>query len=165
MQPEVYFLRYAFTCAHILKERGSINEEQLIELESAAIACKPLPRDYLEKIFPRAFEKINIVAKDLGLDYWDIRVLKEYFRIRHNEMLKRGDYEFKDFPQTLRDLCMVHEGEITDIIKKEGFRENFLIVEYNNGGIKRRPVSDLLIGKAGKGEKVTIHYGHAVEKV
>jgi len=156
MKPEVFFLKYAFPCAFIAQQRNEINEEDMKELEHAAIKEISLPKEKLEKIFFRAFQRIEPIAKELNKDKWDLEVLKEYFLKKHSIMVENGLELAKDIPRTLKELCKVHKAKIID--KKD----NLLIVQYNN---QTRTVISSLIPNAKIGDIVTIHYGYAIEIV
>ena len=78
MEPEVLFLKYAFPCAFIIKQRGEISDFEHQILEDAAINNKVLERKLLEKVFFRAFERINKVAEEKNKDKWDIEIIREY---------------------------------------------------------------------------------------
>lgn len=157
MESEVLFLKYAFPCSFILRQREEISQEQFNELEDAAINNKILSRELLEKIFFRAFKRMKPIAEELNKDKWSIEVIKEYFITGHNKIIQEGQSTYKKAPDSLRNLCQVHRAKILQI------KENVLIVEYDNG--KRRPVLNDLIPKVKEGDFVTIHYGYAAEKV
>ena len=157
MEPEVLFLKYAFPCAFIIKQRGEINEFEHQILEDAAINNKVLERRLLEKVFFRAFERINKVAKELNKDKWDSEVIKEYFINKHNSIIDEGMYSYAEAPESLKNLCKVHKAKV---IKT---KNNFLIVEYDNK--KTRAASKDLVKNVKIGDYVTIHYGYAVEKL
>ncbi|NQV08489.1 hypothetical protein HQ529_01405 [Candidatus Woesearchaeota archaeon] len=154
MKVENYFLRYAFPCAFIINEMNEVDKETVEMLEKAAIEQKVLDRELLEKIFFRAFEKIQVLADEMGKDKWDYDVMKTYFRERHNQDIDNGVGYYKTAPKAIKELSKVFEAEIVD--KRDGF----FIVQYNG---KTRTVSDLFVSNAKKGDKVTIHYGFAVE--
>lgn len=152
MEPEVYFLRYAFPCSHIIcKIRKEINEEEYKKMERAAAENKVLPREFLEKVFFRAFERISKIADELGKDKWNKEVIKEYFVNRHNDFVHNSEN-----PETFKDLCRVHKAEIVELTGNE------LVVKY--GKNKKRKVKSY-VKNAKVGDKVVIHYFYAVEKV
>src|SRR3989344_4215586 len=156
MEAEVLFLKYAFPCSFIIKQRGEINDIEFKMLESAAIYNKILPRKFLERVYFRAFQKIKKVADDLGRDIWDKEVIHEYFIKRHNSIIEDGMYAYAEAPDALKNLCKVHYAKVLKIEK------DFLVVEYDYG--KLRPVIKTLIPKVKKGDVETIHYGYACEK-
>lgn len=153
IEPEVYFLRYAFPCAYVLKTIKKIDEETYQTLEDAAINKKVLPRGDLEKIFENAFKNMRIVAEELRKDIWDLRVIKAYFLRRHNEIIEKNPAT----GHTSKNLCKVHKAEIIEI------KDDYLLVKYGEGG--HRPVLRIFVPKAKVGDRVTIHYGYAVEKI
>ena len=156
MKAEIFFLKYAFPCSFILRQRGEISEVQLKELEKAAMSNKALPKEVLERIYFRAFEKIKPIAQEMKKGRWDLKVLKEYFLVRHNHVIEQGMYAYAKAPETLKELCKVQRGRVTDI------KKDALIVEYGRG--KRRPVLKAMVPDAKVGDRVMIHYGYAVEK-
>jgi len=157
MEPEVLFLKYAFPCAFIIKQRAEISDFEHQILEDAAINNKVLERKFLEKIFFRAFERIEKLAKELNKDKWDYEVIKEYFTDRHNSIIDEGMYSYAKAPESLKNLCKVHKAEIIQI------KDDSLIVKYNKE--KLRPVIKSLVKNVKIGDFVTIHYGYAVEKL
>jgi hypothetical protein len=154
--PEILFVKYAFPCAFILRERGEITKGELFKLEDAALHEKILPRPFLEKIFFRAFRRIQVLAMEMGKDKWDYDVIRAYFVTRHNEIILEGMETYARAPDSLKELCMVHESKIQSI------RGDVLVVKY---GKKTRPVMGTMIPSPKVGEKVTIHYGYAIERL
>lgn len=156
MKAESYFLRYAYPCAFIIRERNEIDDKTMEMLEKAAIEKKILGRKFLEKVFHNAFKRIEILAKEMGKDKWDFEVIKKYFRERHNEEIDNKIDYYANAPESLRELSKVSEARIVD--KRPGF----FVVQYEN---KTRTVSDVFVPDAEKGDNITIHYGFAVEKL
>ncbi|MBS3147183.1 hypothetical protein J4471_05830 [Candidatus Woesearchaeota archaeon] len=157
MDPEIYFLKYAFPCSFIIKQRNEISQSEYNLLEESAIRDIKLSRKFLEKIFFRAFERIDKVAADLNKDRWNLEVIKEYFINRHNDIIEQGMYSYAQAPESLKNLCKIHTGKVIDISRE------YLIVEYEQD--KHRPVLSSLVKKVKKGDFVTIHYGYAVERI
>ena len=157
MEPEVLFLKYAFPCAFVIKQRGEIDNKTFKTLEDAAINNTVLSHSLLEKIFFRAFERIGNVAKEMKRHRWDAEVIREYFVRRHNEIIDKGMYSYAKAPESLKDLCRVHVATVKSV------SGNYLVVGY--GDERTRPVMSDLVRGIKEGEKVTIHYGYAVEKV
>ena len=156
-KPEVYFLKYAFPCSFIIRQRSEITKEQFNKLEDAAINNKALPKEFLEKIYFRAFEKIKSLASELKKDKWDIKVIRKYFLEKHNELITNGMYSYDKAPEALKNLCKIHKARIIKI------KSGILIVEYD--GNKTRCVMNYLVPDAKINDIVTIHYGYAVEKI
>lgn len=157
MEPEVLFIKYAFPCAFVIKQRGEIDEKGFRTLEDASINDKVLDRALLEKIFFRAFERIDKVAKEMKSHRWDAKVIREYFVRKHNEIIDQGMYSYAKAPESLKNLCKVHVATVKRV------SDRYLVVGYGNGRT-RTVMSDLVRGIK-EGDKVTIHYGYAVEKV
>ncbi len=165
MKPEILFLKYAFPCSMVLKQRGEINQKTFDKLEKSAINNKPVKRELLEKIYFRAITRMKSLAKEQNKDYFSEEIIREYFTKRHNELLDgmfsnandKGIDIDKKAPPALKHLCKVFKSKII----KKGV--NYYMVEYDNK--KTRPVLSSLVPDAKLGDIVTIHYGYAVEKV
>lgn len=156
MQPEVLFLKYAFPCSFIIMQRNEITQEEFNMLENAAKHDKVIPREILERVYKRAFEKIKIVAKEMNKDHWDIEVIKEYFVKRHNDMIDKGMFDYGKAPATLKKLCKIHKATVLEV------KDDMLIVSYPEG---KRVVMNHFVKDAKVGDIVTIHYGYAIEKL
>tara|TARA_Y100000310_G_scaffold343478_1_gene451309 strand:+ start:2352 stop:2828 length:477 start_codon:yes stop_codon:yes gene_type:complete len=154
MNPEVYFLKYAFPCSFILRQRNEISQQQYDQLEKSAINNITLPKELLEKTFHRAFERIEKLASKNNKDKWDLDIIKQYFLQHHNELINDGMYTYAEAPETLKELCKVKKAKVTEI------KDDILIVEIEN---KPRPVMNSLTPNAKIGDLITIHYGYAVE--
>jgi len=156
MKPEVYFLRYAFPCSHVIcKVRKEINDGEWKRMKEAAERGEAMERKYLEKVFHRAFERIDKIAAELGKDRWNEEVIKEYFVRRHTAVVNATEH-----PEAFKDQCRVHIAMIKEI------DDGKLLVEYEWGGEKKtRKVFGTYVPDAKPGDKVTIHYAYAVEKI
>jgi hydrogenase maturation factor len=154
MPIENFFLRYAYPCAYIIMQRGELTIKQLQELEDIAIKNKPITKEKLEKIFHRAFFYINKLAKKRNKTRWDPEIIKEYFYSYHNEVIEKGEGSYATATEMLKELSKVDKA----IIKEK--KDDILTVEFNN---KVRNVLDHFIPEAKVGDKVTIHYGYAIE--
>jgi hydrogenase maturation factor len=161
MKTEVYFLRYAFPCTDIRLQQGRITQKEYDYLMNAAVNQETVKRDDLERIFFRAFEEIEQMAKKKKTDKWDYEIIKDYFYHEHNKIIDMGKGIYKIWPESLRELSKVFRAKVID--KKQ---EKFLVVEYNNGKeIKKRNVLNFFVPEANINDAVMIHYGYAVEKV
>ena len=165
MKPEVIFLKYAFPCSTVLRQRNEITQEMLNKLEDAAINNKVISREVLEKIYFRAISRMKVLANERNKDYFSEDLIREYFTKRHNDILdghisgKNNDMGIdvdKNTPSSLRHLCKVFKAKV---IEK---KEDYYIVEYDNN--KKRPVLNSLLPDAKIGDVITIHYGYAVEE-
>jgi hypothetical protein len=154
MEPEVYFLKFAF-CGKCLEKA---TREEYKTLEDAAINDKVLPRSFLERIFNQAFEFMNIVANDLNKDIWSNDVIDAYFLEYHNRFITEGRGIYKSAQPFQKDFCSIHTGVV---VKKEG---EFLIVSYREGK-KTRAVCNSFVLDADIGDKVIIHHEYAVKKI
>lgn len=154
--PETYFIRYAYPCSHILcTVRGEVSEEEFKMMEDAAINNKILDRKFLEKAFFRAFTRISQLAQEMKKDRWDLEVIKEYFRVRHNPVLDNSDY-----PESFKEQCKVFEAKVKQILA-----DGEAIVEYENKGTKKRKVKTDYLPNIKVNDKVTIHWSYIVEKI
>ncbi|HLD55427.1 MAG TPA: hypothetical protein VJB35_04165 [Candidatus Nanoarchaeia archaeon] len=158
MVPEEFFLRYAFPCAHVLLETGVINEKRYKELEDCAKTGNFLSRKIIEESFPAAFRRIKMLSHEIGVkDYWDMKVLREYWYNYHNIIIDKQEGNYSKSPEFFRDFCKVHIAKVKEILPEE-----FLLVEYDD---KKRPVSRVYVPEAKVGDKVRIHHAYAIEMV
>lgn len=147
MLPEVYFLKYAFSCARVLVDfRKTITEERYEELRKAVLTDTPLPKKLLEEIFHHAINGMKKITND----YWKVEVIKDYFWNQHEKHLS------PDLPPTIKRLCVVKKGKL---IKKV---DNYFEADLGDGD-KRCLIS--LYPDAKIEDEVMVHYGYAVEKL
>ena len=154
---ERYFLKYAYPCSFVLVDLGKITDKKRKELEKKLLNNEPIDRKELEEIFTAAFRRIKEISKEMKKDYWDLDVIKEYFfGEKHNDFIDKQDGMYVEFSPTIRGLCKVHKAEVVEK------REDILTVKY--GSIARN-VFATLIPDAKVGDKVTVHWAFAIEKV
>ena len=147
MLPEVYFLRYAFPCARVLVDfRKTLTEEEYDKMREAVENDTPLPREYLEKTFPKAMMGLKKISKD----YWNVATIRKYFCECHEEMLST------DLPPLVKRLCVVKPGKLVAEVK------GFFRVDLGCGDVR---VVTPLYKDAKVGDTAMIHYGYAVEKI
>jgi len=154
MKVENFFLRYAYPCAYIALQRGEITNEELQELEEAAVENKDISREKLEKVFHKAFESIRELAKERNKDIWDEAIIREFFYSYHNKVIEKGEGTYATAPETLKELSKVTDAKV---VKKN---DDNLLVEYDK---KIRCVMNSFVAEAKEGDIVRIHYGYAVE--
>ncbi|MFH1521855.1 MAG: hypothetical protein ABIF18_02760 [archaeon] len=155
---EEFFLKYAFPCAHVLFQVGAMTEERYKELENSVKTGDFPSRQIIELSFPSAFRRIKKLAKEVGVeDYWDMKVMKEYWHKNHNVNIDEKEGSYAKFPECFCDFCKVHVAKIIEI-----FPNGFFLIEYNG---KKRPVSGEYISDAKIGDEVRIHHAYAVEKI
>jgi len=155
MESEAYFLQYAMPCAFIVRDMGEITEKDLQELEHAAIQKVALPREKLEKIFFRAFEKIDRHAKKIGGSRWDKKIIETYFKNAHNNEIDRKEGYYADCGEMQRELSKVRIGTIKEI------KGEFYVVQFESG--KNRNVFSKLLPNKKIGDRVYTHFFFAVE--
>lgn len=154
---ESYFLRYAYPCTFILKQRGQMDQATVDKLERCALENLPVQRSLLEGTYKKAFERIHKLAKEMGKDPWTHEVIRQYFQVRHNEIIDAGQDSYATAPESLKELCKVHTAKVLES------REDFYVVGYGKG--KTRVVASAFVPDAKVGDKIAIHYGYAVERV
>lgn len=148
MEPEQYFLRYAFPCAFIAHQRGVISQRELDGLEKDFHAGNLVARTMLVRVFHKAFERL----RKLG-DPWDIDTMKRYFEDEHNRLIEAEDMLGKNPPGSLKELCLIREATV---VEKKG---DIYMVQYED---KKRPVMSPMPVEVG--DAVVIHYGYIVDK-
>ncbi len=154
MNSELYFFKYSFPCAQVLLDQKKIDNNAYEKLKEMFFSNKAPSKRVLEEVFSSAFRRINIVAKQMNKDAWDLGIIKKYFIEEHNKFIDRGEGEYAHFGKNFKQVCKVYIAEVID--KKE----DILTVKYNN---TIRKVLGNIVPKAKKGDKVTIHLGFAIE--
>ena len=157
MKIEAYFLKYAFPCAFITLQRGGIDQKTYDRLERAAVKGEVLPRDLLEKVFVAAFRRMEKLAKEKKCGVWNMDLIREYYWVAHNKLIRQGEGSYRFAPPALKKLCGILPASVEKVIGKTA------VVKFKNGG--RRPVMTDLCGRLKKGDRVIVHYGYAVEKL
>ncbi|MBW2972589.1 HypC/HybG/HupF family hydrogenase formation chaperone [Candidatus Woesearchaeota archaeon] len=147
MLPEVYFMRYAFPCARVLVDfRKTLSEKDYEQMQNAVENDIPLSREYLERVFKLAFERMRTISDDV----WNVETIRKYFCEGHEAMLSN------DLPPMIKRLCVVRSGKL--IRKTKGFFK----ADLGGGDVR---VVAALYKDAKVGDTAMIHYGYAVEKV
>ena len=173
MNAQQYFLKYAFPCAFVLLQQKKISDAEYKDLKKSFDNNETVSKEILEKLFPSAFRRIRIIAereckKGRINDYWDIEIIKKYFMSQeHNMFIDNNDGDYKYFPESFKELCRIHVGEVIDRDKDKATGEDVLTVEYfdKKKRLEKRKVIGKLVPDANIGDKVTIHFAFAVEKV
>jgi len=156
MLGEVEFQRWAVPCAFQLHHSGKLDDVEYGLLRKTTLEGKAMPREFLEKKFFKACQRI---VDYCGGELWDAENIRNYFTKEHN-LIIAGE----DAPERSKDKCMVHLGEILEIcgenalVRYQGSR--LLSEEYQ--GVRQREVRLDYVPKAKVGEKVWIHWGDAV---
>jgi hypothetical protein len=158
MKPEQYFFRYSYPCSQYLVMLKKITEKQKKDLDKKFLNNQCPSRKVLENYYSAAFERIKKVAKAMKREPWDINVIREYFIKEHNMCIARNEGNYKLFPKSMKDICKVYIGEV---IERKG---NILTLKLNG---KKKTIKKFLDNSlnAKKGDKVTVHYGFAIEKI
>lgn len=153
-----FFLKYAFPCAHVLLETKAMNQETYDKLESDILKDNLPNRELIESFFPSAFRRIKQLANEMDIeDYWDMKVIKEYWYNNHNKVIDEREGNYSKFPDSFCDFCKVHIATVKEILP-----ENFILIEYNN---TMRLVSRDYTPNVKIGQKVRIHHAYAIEIV
>jgi len=96
MEPEIFFLKYAFPCSFVLLSRGEINQrEHKLLYKSAKEEKLSLPIEKIEKIFWRALEFVGSIS--------DLNSVQKYWWFDHNKYLKLK--KFKSVENELMKEC------------------------------------------------------------
>lgn len=145
------FLRYALPCAETLIRRGQVGRDVIeLELEQAAVTGER-PETDAREVFPVAYARCSLIAKQAGKKVIDAEVIREYFWHHHDEAIEERHKEVGDFD---KEACRVLLGKVaavspptvwTSLGKKEC--ENPYGVEFSEG------------------DHIVIHYSRIIEKL
>ena len=154
---ERFFLKYGFPCANVLIDMSEISQEQFDRLEHACRNNEHISKEKIEDLFKAAFRRIKQLAEEMKIeDYWDHRVIEEYWHRNHNVIIDEKDGNYKNFPQSFCDFCKVHVATVLQVISPE-----LVLVSYGN---TKRPIFTLFVPDLKVGDKIRIHHAYAVEK-
>lgn len=158
MNPQLLFLKYAFPCAFVARQRKEITDEEHESLEK--MACEKIPIDMrlVERVFFRAVERMHKNAVEKNLAQWSEAAARAYFIDNHNELIDTGKYMYGKCPPALKELCKVQKGTIEEIKEEE-----YALVRFENE--KTRPIHLLLVPGTKVGDRVTVHYSYGCEKL
>ena len=157
MNAEEFFFRYAYPCSDTLFKLGKLNKENKLLLDSNFKNNTTPTKLELEECYHAAFRRIKIIAEKMNKqDYWDKAVIKSYFRDKHNDFIDMNEGTYAKIPQSIKDICKVYIAEVVSI------KGNIVVVKYDH---RERSVINKFIKDIKVGDKVTIHFGFAVEKV
>ncbi|MBD3208969.1 hypothetical protein GF367_00940 [Candidatus Woesearchaeota archaeon] len=151
-----YFLRYAFSCAQVLRESGEMTQQEYDKVADAAMDDKELPLPELERLFPAAFRRLRSIAEREGKPTYDEQAVKEYFPRDHNGFIDAGDGTYGEAPAWFCELCKVKRLEVlrTKVVDDK----LFLRVEQNRW--VQSPFFNAITG-----DIVVVHHHYAVELV
>ncbi len=155
--PQQYFLRYAWPCAYVLCELGSLKKAVHDRLQDVAINNKDISFDELEEYFPEAFRRMSIVAEKKNIPLRSIRLIKEYFLVDHQDFIDAGDGTYGKMPKTFCEFCKVKKKVVLDT----KIIDNKLFLQTDTNVWNYAPFFKL--NEIKKGTKVTIHHALAVE--
>ena len=153
LSPEGFFLLYAFPAINHCSPNLAAGELSL--LETMAIHGEQPSLERLQKIFPRAFQRI---AKFTGkTSKYSLQDFKTYWWTEHNRIIEKreGGYELATLEEA--ELCKVSfpivkqaQGKIVTVSYPQGVEKK---------GINYRNLPLL------SGQRVSMHKGHIIEIV
>jgi hydrogenase maturation factor len=155
MTAGVYFLKYAYPAAGSCILYG---KDKIKELEIMVRKEQEPEREELERLFPKAFQRIKRLAEKIGKNYWDLEVIKEYWLREHNRLIdaKEDGYEQGGMhDDNTREFCKISLTEVLDVEQEEGIRVK---AEYLGKQMWLRSFIKPKIG-----DRVTVHKGFVVE--
>jgi len=148
MEPEIFFLKYAFPCSFVLLSRGEINQrEHKLLYKSAKEEKLSLPIEKIEKIFWRALEFVGSIS--------DLNSVQKYWWFDHNKYLKLK--KFKSVENELMKECFVIPCEVISVPRN--------VAEVKSSFLDKtvRLKTDFVDVRLG--DKVTKHYDYICEKM
>jgi len=158
--PEEVFWKYARPCIDDLKRLDAIDsgvyDSLMVFFRSGTVPG----RDLLESAFPNAIKRLVRFFEDEN--YWTVDNIRRYFLVYHNEVIdnKEDFYADKYSDQKIRDLCKVCVGIV---LEKKGPVDNVIyLVDF---GDKKEPVAGKYFLDANVGDKVSVHWRFAIEKL
>lgn len=155
---EEYFFKYAFPCMMVIVKRGGMAPEKFREILNNYKKGFVPDKKELEGIFEAAFRRLDILGREMNKNKWDIDVIEKYWKEQeHNRFIEEKEGGYSETSEDFNELCKIHKAEITDILG------DMYRVRYDGG--KTRNVFNMFVPEAKIGDKVTIHFFYAVEKI
>jgi len=150
MQPEIYFLKYAYPCAHKLLQRGLISLEEFKLIRKSSLEEKLLlSKKRVTTIFWRATQHLPTIS--------DMKTLEYFWRFKHNEIMIKKFSVFEDTFDVVKQ-CLVIPCRILAIQKECAIVKSRFFHETVN-------LKTELVRNVDKGDFVAKHYGHICEKL
>ncbi len=148
----VLFMKYALPCAGTLVRRGKVSREYIDRLIDIVKNNGKIPKD-AEKIFVVAFSACSLIAMDSGKSSIDSDIIREYFLLRHDDVIDRRYEEMGDFDP---EACRTRSGIVGSV------GDDFAVVNTPLGKGKYRTdfVSDIR-----RNDVVVTHWNFVVEKI
>lgn len=158
--PEEVFFRYASDCIESRVKRGKIGEDVQRKLQQCLTQGICPNKDLLEAAFSDGLKLLKEYSEQHSLNYWSVAAIRDYFIKGHNVFIEQGKGAYVSYPPELKELCKVHVGKIIEKEKKEN--NTFYVIAYNGRNIK---IIGNRVPDAKIGDKVSVHYRMAVEKL
>jgi len=145
------FFRYALPCADTLVKRGKITKSDLDEFLIRVSKNEDLPEG-TEKVFTVAMVMCKLIAKKMKKKEIDDDVIRQYFLIDHDKIVRERYNLMKDFDPI---ACKTKIGTVVKIdgdkiLVKTDFGENF----YKS-----------FIKNLKEGDEVVVHHNFIVDKL
>lgn len=156
MDSNLLFLKYAFPCAFVARQRHEITQEEHDALEKMAREEIPVDMKLISRVFHRAVERMHKNADEKNIPHWSEQSVRSYFVDNHNELIDTNQYMYGKAPLSLKELCKVQLGKILE--KKN---DEYALVQFENG--KTRPIHLHLVPQAKINDRVYVHYSYACE--
>ena len=96
------FLKYAFPCAFVARQRKEITQEEHDLLEKMACEKTLLDMKLVERVFSRAVERMNKNADEKNIPRWSEAAVRAYFVDNHNELIDSDQYMWGKCPPSLK---------------------------------------------------------------
>jgi len=159
LSSEELFFNYASVCSEVLVDIGSLDVERNKILQKCEREGNVPTKELLESSYVAAFGRIKKLAEKMGIDdYWDVRVIREYWHNEHNKIIDARDGNYSKFPKSFCEYCKVHIASVIQPLE-----DGFYMIEYDK--VKRPVKAKNYLGELSLGERVRVHQAMAIERV
>jgi hypothetical protein len=152
--PEYRFFIYAFPA---LRNCAKISEDDYSRIESMLISKQAPTREELERLFPKAIERIRRYVKKKNI--WRRKYIDGYWLGgEHNRIIDALEDGYENSLPELREECKVKIGIVKAIYQKDGRIE----LEYEARGAIKKAFSYITLKPK---NYLSVHLGKVVEKL
>lgn len=148
----ILFLKYALPCATTLVKRGTASQENVSDM-IVQVSKGIAPQDGSERIFVVANAMCNLIRREKGKNEIDAEVIREYFLLRHSQVVDERFELMKDFNPV---DCKTYAGTVIEV------ENDFAIVETKIG---RKKCKITFVRDVAKWDLVVIHYDYIIERI
>lgn len=150
-EDRMLFMKYAVPCAGTLVKRGKLQQEDVNNLVDVLKNDGKMPEN-CEKNFTVAMAACSLIAMDGGKSVVDSDVIREYFLLKHDDVIDKRYEEMGDFDP---EACRTRMGIVLSVEKNRA-----MVLTSQGKDNYRNDFTDVK-----EGDSVIVHWNFIVEKL